>query len=107
VLGGNEERPLGGDKKLAGGPGNDTVLGGQGSDNVVGEDGNDYLEDGTLAEFSKDNLSGGDGEDVLAIYNVPAVKDVAVCGDGFDEVYADWKDEAAPACERVRIGVTR
>jgi Ca2+-binding RTX toxin-like protein len=107
VVGGNERSLSGGDKNLAGGAGNDVVIGGRGSDKVVGEDGDDLLSDGDLADYSKDELSSGDGDDLLLIHNDPAGKDVAVCGDGFDVVYADWKDEATPDCERVRIVVPR
>jgi Ca2+-binding RTX toxin-like protein len=104
VLGGNERgRPGGGDKNLAGGPGNDVVFGGKGSDKVVGDAGNDYLIDGPTREFSLDRLSGGDGNDVFLVENVPAVKDIVTCGGGFDRVLADRKDVVAPDCEKVQI----
>ena len=103
VLGGDERRPRGGDKNLAGGEGNDFVGGGQGSDNILGEDGNDLLIDGNLRESSRDKVAGGDGKDVFAVDNRPAVKDVVVCGDGFDRVLADRKDTVARDCERVKI----
>jgi hypothetical protein len=104
VLGGNERgRPGGGDKNLAGGPGNDVVFGGKGSDKVVGDAGNDYLIDGPTREFSLDRLSGGDGNDVFLVENVPAVKDIVTCGGGFDRVLADTEDVVAPDCERVVI----
>ena len=92
-----------GDKNLQGGPGNDVVFGGRGSDNVLGDTGNDFLIDGPIRESSLDKVSGGDGDDVLAIDNVPAVKDIATCGGGFDRILADRKDLVAPDCERVRI----
>jgi Ca2+-binding RTX toxin-like protein len=92
-----------GDKSFLGGPGNDIVSGGRGSDSVLGEAGNDFLLDGPTREFSLDKVSGGDGNDVLAIDNVPAVKDIATCGGGFDRILADSKDLIAPDCERVRI----
>jgi hemolysin type calcium-binding protein len=92
-----------GDKNLEGGTGNDIVFGGRGSDNVLGEDGNDLLVDGPSREFSLDKLSGADGNDVLLVDNVPAAKDLATCGGGFDRVLADRKDLVAPDCERVRI----
>ena len=105
VLGGDERRTSGGDKDLLGGPGNDRVAGGRGSDNIVGEEGNDILIDGTLREFSKDNLSGGAGNDVIPAINDPAVGDVVTCGGGFDRVLADRKDEVAPDCERLFVGL--
>ena len=92
-----------GDKNLQGGPGNDRVLGGRGSDNVLGDTGNDFLIDGPTREFSLDKVSSGDGNDVLLVENVPATKDIATCGGGFDRILADRKDLVAPDCERVRI----
>ena len=104
VLGGNERRPLGGDKNLAGGPGNDGVIGGKGSDNAVGGEGNDLLVDDNLREFSEDKLSGGPGNDVIDVFHKPAaVKDVVVCGSGFDRVIADRADLVAPDCEKVVV----
>jgi Ca2+-binding RTX toxin-like protein len=105
VLGGNERRPGGGDKDLVGGPGNDGLLGGRGSDGLVGEKGNDLLSDGPFREFSEDTLSGGAGDDVFGVINRPAFEDVVMCGGGFDRVLADTKDEVAPDCERVFIGL--
>ena len=92
-----------GDKNLQGGPGNDLVFGARGSDNVLGDAGSDFLIDGPTRESSLDKVSGGDGDDVLAIDNVPAVKDTATCGGGFDRMISDRKDLVAPDCERVRI----
>ncbi len=92
-----------GDKNLQGGPGNDIVFGGRGSDNVLGDTGNDFLFDGPTRELSLDKVSGGDGNDVFLVENVPATKDIATCGGGFDRVLADRKDLVAPDCERVRI----
>jgi Ca2+-binding RTX toxin-like protein len=104
VLGGNERRPLGGDKNLVGGPGNDLVIAGKGSDNAVGGDGNDALIDDGLREFSKDTLSGGSGNDVIDVFHKPAaVKDIVVCGPGFDRVIADRADLVAPDCEKVVV----
>jgi Ca2+-binding RTX toxin-like protein len=104
VFGGNERfRQSGGNKDLVGGPGNDVVIGGRGSDNVLGDEGNDFLVDGPTREFSLDKVSGGDGNDVFLVDNVPAAKDIATCGGGFDRVLADTKDVVAPDCERVRI----
>jgi RTX calcium-binding nonapeptide repeat (4 copies) len=93
----------GGDKNLQGGPGNDVVVGGRGSDNGSGDAGNDLLIDGPLRESSLDKDFGGDGNDVLLVDNVPAVKDIATCGGGFDRILADREDLVAPDCERVRI----
>ncbi len=101
VIGGNERRLLVGDKNLAGGPGNDVVLGGKGSDNVVGNEGNDWIWDGPFRDVFTDRLSAGDGTDVVEVFNDPAFKDIVTCGDGFDWVFADRKDEIAPDCERV------
>ena len=92
-----------GDKNLQGGPGNDRVIGGRGSDNVLGDTGNDFLLDGPTREFSLDKVSSGDGNDVFLVENVPATKDIATCGGGFDRVLVDRKDLVAPDCERVRI----
>jgi Ca2+-binding RTX toxin-like protein len=92
-----------GDKNLQGGPGNDIVFGARGSDNVLGDEGNDWLIDGPTREFSLDKVSSGDGNDVLLVENVPATKDIATCGGGFDRILADRKDLVAPDCERVRI----
>ncbi len=80
------------------------VLGGQGSDRVSGGDGVDLMEDGPFRETAEDDVSGGDGNDVIFVDNRPAYKDVVVCGDGFDRVLADRKDEVAEDCERVAIG---
>jgi Ca2+-binding RTX toxin-like protein len=92
-----------GDKNLQGGPGNDCVAGGRGSDNVLGDTGNDLLVDGPLREFSLDKVSGADGNDVLLVDNVPAAKDIATCGGGFDRVLADREDLVASDCERVSM----
>jgi Ca2+-binding RTX toxin-like protein len=87
---------------IPGGPGNDGALGSQGSDKVVGGMGNDYLTDaGNLAEPSKDNLSGGEGNDVFDVVDKPAFRDALTCGRGFDRVIADRKDVVAPDCEKI------
>ncbi|MDQ5828166.1 MAG: hypothetical protein M3441_29010 [Chloroflexota bacterium] len=105
VWGGKRERfrLSGGNKNLQGGPGNDVVIGGRGSDNVLGDAGNDFAADGPDREFSLDRLSGGDGNDVFLVQNVPAAKDIVTCGGGFDRVLADRKDLVSADCERVRI----
>jgi Ca2+-binding RTX toxin-like protein len=122
VLGG-DERPGGGDKNLDGGPDNDVVFGGKGSDNMAGGDGNDMVSgisgaddiaggngtdllfDGEFRGGAKDSLSGGDGDDFLGPLNKPARRDLVACGDGFDRVLADRKDQIARDCEKVFIGL--
>ena len=104
VIGADERGRHGrGDKNLVGGPGNDFVFSGKGSENIVGGEGNDLLIECCLRESSKDTLSGGSGKDVIDVSHRPAVKDVVVCGDGFDRVLADRKDTVARDCERVKI----
>ena len=107
VVGGNEDiRPLGGDKNVLGGRGNDWVIGGLGSDDLLGGRGNDYLGNGPFEfhESAKDNFASGAGNDALEAMNIPAAKDVVVCGGGFDRVLADRKDVIANDCERVFVG---
>ena len=104
VLGGNERGFSGGDKNLDGGPGNDFVIGGRGSDNILGEEGNDLVIDGPDREFATDKLSAGDGNDVVAVVNQPAFKDIVTCGGGFDRLIVDRKDVVAPDCEKVFFG---
>jgi hypothetical protein len=103
VAGGDRNGPLGGEKNLVGGPGNDLVFGGSGSDNELGRGGNDFLNDGELGHAVRDNLSAGAGNDVMDPVNYPAVKDVVVCGSGFDRVVVDSKDVVAADCERVKV----
>ena len=93
----------GGDGNLDGGSGNDAVVGGQGSDNMSGDDGNDFLVDGALRESSRDNISGGNGGDVIIANHAPAFRDLVSCGGGFDRVLADRKDTVARDCEKVKI----
>jgi Ca2+-binding RTX toxin-like protein len=73
--GGNEQRPLGGDKNQVGGPGNDGVQSGSGADNVLG----------------------GSGNDAFFVDNGPATRDVVTCGSGYDRAVAS-------DCERVSRG---
>src|SRR5215211_5441051 len=61
VLGGDEHRAFGGDKNLAGGPGNDGLYGGLGSDNVVGGSGNDFLG----GDSGSDTVMGQEGRDFV------------------------------------------
>ena len=105
VYGGDENRLSGGNKNMVGGSGNDSVIGGRGSDIVLGEEGNDLVADGPAREFSTDNVSGGDGNDVVAAVNRPAFVDIVSCGGGFDRVLADRKDVLAPDCEKVFFGL--
>jgi Ca2+-binding RTX toxin-like protein len=108
MLGGTRRLASGGDKNMVGGPGNDAVGGGLGSDNVVGQEGNDFLVGGPglePREASNDKLSGGEGNDVFDVLNKPAAKDVVLCGDGFDRVFADSKDVLASDCEKVFVGL--
>jgi hypothetical protein len=72
---------------------------------VLGEEGNDFLHDGPEREFATDRLTAGDGNDVVAVVNRPAFKDLVTCGEGFDRVIADRKDVLADDCERVFIGL--
>jgi Ca2+-binding RTX toxin-like protein len=92
-----------GDKNLLGGPGNDYIWAGKGSDDVVGGEGNDLLNDDWIREFSKDNLSGGPGDDVIDVMHYRSARDLVVCGSGFDRVAADSKDVFAPDCEKVLV----
>ncbi len=100
-FGGDDASASGGDKNLLGGPGNDWVNGGRGPNNVLGGAGNDVVVDGPDREFSTDNVSAGEGNDVVAARNKPAYKDMVTCGDGFDRVMADPNDVVADDCERV------
>jgi Ca2+-binding RTX toxin-like protein len=99
VVGGGERRPYGGDKTLVGGSDNDVVLGGNGSDNILGNEGNDFVANGP--NRSADKIFAGEGNDVIGTFNDPASRDIVACGGGFDRVFADTKDLAAPDCEKV------
>jgi Ca2+-binding RTX toxin-like protein len=105
VYGGDENRFSGGDKNMVGGSGNDSVIGGRGSDIVLGEEGDDLVADGPDREFATDNVSGGDGNDVVAAVNRPAFVDIVSCGGGFDRVIVDRKDVLAADCEKVFFGL--
>jgi hypothetical protein len=75
--------------------------------------GNDLLIDGplitdetwnieeVLPEKSKDTLSSNSGNDWIDAKNEPAFGDKVTCGEGFDRVLADSKDEVADDCEKV------
>ena len=92
-----------GSDRVVGEEGRDLLFGGRGADHIVGQEGDDWLVEGDLRNFSKDTLSGGEGDDIFAVDNVPAVKDIVSCGRGFDRVIADRKDVVARDCERVRV----
>jgi Ca2+-binding RTX toxin-like protein len=92
-----------GDKNLLGGTGNDLIWAGKGSDDVVGAEGNDQLIDDGFREFSRDNFSGGPGNDVIDVLHYRSARDRVVCGGGFDRVAADRKDVVAPDCEKVVV----
>ncbi len=98
VLGDN-----GSDGAVVGEEGKDFVHGGRGADHIVGGEGPDWLVEGDLRNFSKDILSGGDGNDIFVVDNVPAVKVIVSCGGGFDRVLADRRDVVGPDCEKVVI----
>jgi hypothetical protein len=70
---------------------------------VVGAEGNDLLIDDGVREFSKDNFSGGPGNDVIDVMHYRSARDRVVCGGGFDRVAADSKDVVAPDCEKVVV----
>jgi Ca2+-binding RTX toxin-like protein len=96
----------GGDKNVAGGPGNDDVNGGRGSDNILGGRGSDIMFEGAEPDVAKiDIISAGAGNDGVWVLNwSPVGKDVLSCGSGFDRVLADRTDVIAPDCERVFFG---
>jgi Ca2+-binding RTX toxin-like protein len=72
----------------------------------MAQEGNDFMVGGEFAPRRpvEDTLSGGDGNDVIDVFNEPAGKDVVICGSGFDRVLADRADALAPDCEKVFIG---
>jgi Ca2+-binding RTX toxin-like protein len=109
VLGSSGNDFLGGGRgsdSVAGEEGRDIVDGQAGSDRLAGGAGPDWVVTGDLRETSRNNLSGGEGDDALIAKNRPARRDVVSCGGGFDLVVADTKDLVAPDCERVRRGVS-
>jgi Ca2+-binding RTX toxin-like protein len=104
VLGSSGDDFISGDigsDRAVGGEGRDLIEGWTGSDRIVGEEGTDILIGGPLDDSWKDVLSGGDGNDIFIIENVPARRDIVSCGSGFDRVVADRKDVVGDDCERV------
>jgi hypothetical protein len=93
----------GSDRAVVGGEGKDMVFGSRGADRLAGEEGGDWLVEGDLDDSWKDTLSGGDGDDIFLVDNVPARRDVVSCGRGFDRVIADRRDSVADDCEKVRV----
>jgi hypothetical protein len=107
TLGGSGNDFLNGDigsDRAVGGEGRDLIEGSTGSDGLLGQGGGDWLVDGNFYDASKDDvLSGGEGDDILFAYHVPAVRDIVSCGSGFDRLMADRKDVVAPDCEKVLL----
>ncbi len=82
---------------LIGHRGQDTIIAGAGNDVVRGGSGRDTLNGGAGA----DELIGGPGND--RIVSRDRARDVVSCGDGFDWVVADERDEISPDCEQVTL----
>jgi Ca2+-binding RTX toxin-like protein len=108
------------------GPGRDVVWGDRGNDTLNGGPGADLI----FAQVGVDTVNGGDGPDRLwalarrdvsgeagepadtvngdaghdRIYVRDGEADKVTCGPGNDRVMADYKDEVANDCERVRRG---
>jgi RTX calcium-binding nonapeptide repeat (4 copies) len=91
--GSDEVRGLGGSDEITDGLGKDLVYGGMGGDNLIGYGG----------DTSLDRFYGGPGDDIVQSRDVPAVKDVVVCGGGTDTVYADKADVGGGGCEREKV----
>ena len=77
----------GGDDRLYGRQGQDRVYGDSGCDRVFGNIGNDQLFGGG----GVDHVFGGGDDDFINLLDERG-GDVAVCGEGFDEVYGDFGD---------------
>ena len=86
-------RGLGGSDEITDGLGKDLVYGGMGGDNLIGYGG----------DTSLDRFYGGPGNDIVQSRDVPAVKDVVVCGGGTDTLYADKADVGGGGCEQVKV----
>ena len=89
--------------RVMGNKGRDLVEGGRGADRLIGGDSTDILISGPIEERVTNTLSGGAGDDIFVVDNVPASKDRVSCGRGFDRVIADRKDVVAADCEKVRV----
>jgi Ca2+-binding RTX toxin-like protein len=82
--------------------GDDTLRGLRGSDALYGNRGNDKIVGG----YGQDSFYGGPGKDrIFSVEKSGATWDWVDCGDGYDYVRADSKDEVAGNCENVsRVG---
>jgi Ca2+-binding RTX toxin-like protein len=104
--GGNDDLSGGsGNDQLAGGSGKDRLEGGAGDDRLYGQSGVDVLSGGPgndrlFSRAGADSLSGGSGSDLIRARN--QVRNLIVCGRGFDKVVADALDRVARNCESVR-----
>jgi Ca2+-binding RTX toxin-like protein len=78
-----------------GGPAGDTLTGGNNADLLHGMQGDDVLEGGGGA----DSLYGHTGDDT--IWALDNTADYITCGDGYDQVLADYKDDVWSDCEAV------
>ena len=95
-----------GDDKISGGDDGDAYLigglfGGPGDDSIEGGDGGDDM----YGQAGKDILLGGPGDDQLDAsgYGDDNTKDRLACGQGFDTVFANSKDNVPDDCEDVII----
>ena len=77
---------FGNDRRLYGGPGNDTIKGGRGSDLIKGGDGNDQL----FGESGTENVTGGDGDDLI---DGGAARDILAGNNGSDVIHGDSGDD--------------
>lgn len=80
--------------------GADLIAGMAGADRLWGGPGADTLYAGPY-DADVDALEGGEDDDTLVTFDLPASRDVAHCGPGSDEVTVDSLDEAAADCEDV------
>jgi Ca2+-binding RTX toxin-like protein len=109
LLGGRGRDGLWGDPGadvLLGGDGGDVLRGGRGDDRLRGGAGDDRL----IASYGDDLLVGGPGHDVLrggpgddSIRAADGLRDLVLCGRGYDAVVADRRDRLV-GCESVRWG---
>jgi hypothetical protein len=86
-----------GKDSLAGGGGDDRIYGRQAQDHLYRDSGRDRVFGGTSNDQlfgggGLDHVFGGGGEDFINLFDERG-GDVAVCGEGFDEVYADLGDD--------------